>query len=542
MKINRNYIETFIFILVYLFALYFWTQPFHDKQVPYGEYDAMSHFEVGDYIAYNDKSFLYLPPYIDLRYGNDNDFKPHTLWYAPTFHTSLGIMEVFGGQRIIPIFLMNSILATFIIVTVYFVIRSLFGFLPAISSSILLIFSPRDFLPYIWGQWPERFSYAFIPIILYCFYKYMITYGKEEKKPIYLYFTALFSGISFLIHPLGFFHVVFSLVLLYIFIAVKNKRSYINVKHISISILIFLIIFLLFPYQNFRIFPELSADNPANDNGFKLDASRIFSWSLNPADFAGSVPASYFSYKDMHGSWTLPFLIIGLLILLLSRKERDLFLLAWLIGLYIVLHRDLFGKAEFLHRSLSATMHIFAPITAIGTIYLVNLIKVNFPYKKFFKYGMTLVFLYFVLSVNMVAASRTLNKEIYNPDTQSGFFTTLNDAEFEASQWILDNAPKDVNVTVLGIPHQDQVLSATSKKIRWMAAVSQHVTRFYFFREDKEIILKSPEWYIMLDYTMVGPLNDQETFDSMQEFEAKALINHKLVYDKGDIRVYEFEN
>jgi len=155
---------------------------------------------------------------------------------------------------------------------------------------------------------------------------------------------------------------------------------------------------------------------------------------------------------------------------------------------------------------------------------------------------MTLVFLYFVLSVNMVAASRTLNKEIYNPDTQSGFFTTLNDAEFEASQWILDNAPKDVNVTVLGIPHQDQVLSATSKKIRWMAAVSQHVTRFYFFREDKEIILKSPEWYIMLDYTMVGPLNDQETFDSMQEFEAKALINHKLVYDKGDIRVYEFEN
>jgi len=541
MKINKNHIQTLIFILVYLFAIYFWTQPFHEKKVPYGEYDAMSHFEVADYIAYNDRSFMYLPPYIDLRYGNDNDFKPHTLWYAPTFHTSLGIMEVIGGQRILPVFLMNAIFSTFIIITVYFVIRSLFGFLPAILSSVLLIFSPRDFLPYIWGQWPERFSYAFIPIILYCFYKYFTSYSKEQNKPVYLYFTALFSIISFLVHPLGFFHAAFSLAVLYIFLAVKQKKFVFNLKHVSIAIVIFLILFLLFPYQNFRIFPEVFGDKPAQSSGLNLDISRVFSWSLNPADFVGSVPASYFSYREMHGLWTLPFLLVGLLILLLSRKERDLFLLAWLVGLYIVLHRDFFGKVEFIHRSLSATMHIFAPITAVGAIYLASVFKIPKSYGKYIKYGLAAVFIYFAFSVNMVVASRTLNTEIYNPDTSSGFFTTLNDAEFEASQWILDNAPKDVNVTVLGIPHQDQYVSATSKKIRWMAAVSQHVTRFYFFREDKEIILKSFDWYIMLDYTMVGLLNDQETFDSMQEFEKTDLINHTLVYDKGNIRVFKFE-
>ena len=151
MKLSKNYIQTFVFVLVYLFAIYFWSQPYQERKLPYGEFDAMSHFEVADYMAYNDRSLVYLPPYIDLRYGFDNEFKPHTLWYPPPFHTSLGIMEVLGGERVIPIFLLNTVMATFIIITLYFVINSLFGFLPAILSSLLIIFSPRDFMPFLWG-------------------------------------------------------------------------------------------------------------------------------------------------------------------------------------------------------------------------------------------------------------------------------------------------------------------------------------------------------------------------------------------------------
>ena len=154
MKLHKQYIQIFIFILVYLFAIYFWSQPFQEKKSPYGEFDAISHFEVADYIAYNDKSFNKLPHYIDLRYGGDNRYKPHTLWYPPTFHSSLAIMEVFGGERVLSVFLMNTILATFILISVFFVMNSLFGFLPGILSSFLIIFSYRDFMPYLWGQWP----------------------------------------------------------------------------------------------------------------------------------------------------------------------------------------------------------------------------------------------------------------------------------------------------------------------------------------------------------------------------------------------------
>ena len=546
MKLNKNYIQTFIFILVYLFAIYFWSQPFHDKKVPYGEYDAMSHFQVGDYIAYNDESFMALPSYIDIRYGRDNDFRPHTLWYPPTFHTSLGVMEIIGGERIIPVYLLNTIMATFIIITSYFVINSLFGFLPAILSSLLLIFSPRDFMPFLWGQWPERFAYAFIPLILYCLYKYYISYSKQNSQPKYLYLMSLFLGINMLIHPFVFFHSLVGMFVLYILLWINLKKFAFNIKHVIIALLILVVFFAIFPYQTGNIFVSFQSSTSGEKELPSL--SRLFHWSLDPKDFVGSVPAFYFSFKEMHGSWTLPFLLLGIFFLLLRREKRDLFLLAWLISLYLVLHRDMIGIATFLHRSLSATAHVFAPLTAIGAVYLASFIKLPKNYKNYLKFAIAIVFVYLVFSVNMASASKLLNKEVYNPYTQSGFFTTLNDAEYQAGQWILENVPQGYNISVLGIVHDLNILSATAKKIRWLGAVSQHVTRFYYLLEtDEERKNHLENFYIMVDYSMLIPLSNQEQFanliNDMQEFEQNTLKNHTLLYNDNEnhIRVYKLE-
>lgn len=540
MKLNKNYLQTFIFVLVYLFAVYFWSQPLQERQIPYGEYDAMSHFEVADYIAYNDKSFNNLPPYIDIRYGLDNKFKPHTLWYPPTFHSALAVSEVIGGERIVPVYLMNTILATFVIITVYFVINSLFGFLPAILSSLLIIFSPRDFMPFLWGQWPERFGYAFIPIVLYCFYQYFISYSKENSKPRYLYLTSLFLGVQILVHPLSFFHSVIGIAVLYIFLAIKQKKFVFNWKHVAISAVIFIVLFMLFPYQTFNIFSQFSR-SPDTNTQKPFELSRIFQWSLNPADYAGSVPESYFSFTDMHGLWTLPFLLIGILILLWRREEKDLFLLAWFVALYFILHRDLIGKATFLHRSLSASAHIFAPLTAIGVVYLASAVKLPSKFNTYLKYALVAVFVYFVFIVNMVAASAILNKNTYNPNPINGrltsdFLKTLTQPQFEVAEWILENVPAGYNISVLGIPHESDFLPATAYKMRWSMAVSQHVSRFYYLNDDKDTFTKVN--YVMLDYTMVGPVGDEKLFNDMQSFE-KNMTGHELVYDKNSIRIYK---
>ena len=540
MKINKKYVETFIFLLVYLFGIFFWSQPYQERKIPYGEFDAISHFEVADYVAYNDKSFMKLPDYIDIRYGNDNRFKQHILWYPPTFHASLGAMEAIGGERVLPVYLLNTIMATFIIITIYFVMNSLFGFLPAILSSLLIIFSPRDFMPYLWGQWPERFAYALVPIILYCFYKYFIAYSKEDKKPLYLYLTSLFLGINLLIHPLIFFHSVVSLAILYIFLAIKQRKLVFNIKHIAVAALIFLIMFFIFPYQTFNIFPRFDGGTGTAEQK-SPDLSRLFHWSLDTKDYEGSVPANYFSFKDMHGSWTLPFLLLGILFLALRRKEQDIFMLAWLVALYLILHRDLIGKATFLHRSLSQSAHIFAPLTAIGAVYLVSLLKVPQSFNKYIKYAIIIVLVYFTLSINMANAYQTLNKNTYNPNPVDGkigydFLKILTEPQFEAAEWVLKNVPEGYNISILGIPHQDQFVSATAYKIRWFAAVSQHVTRFYYLAADKQNHIKN--FYILLDYTMLGVVGDKITFDDMQQFEKTKLANHTLVYNKNNIKIY----
>lgn len=540
MKINKNYIQTLIFIGVYLFAIYYWSQPFQERKLPYGEYDAMSHFEVADYISYNDKSFMALPPYIDERYGNDNAFRQHVLWYPPTFHSALGYQETISGERILPVFLMNTVLVTFIVVTLYFVINSLFGFYPAILSAIMLIFSPRDFMPFLWGQWPERFGYAIIPIALYCLYKYLKTRREGNKKGIYLYLTGVFLGINLLVHPLSMFHSLASLGIMFVLFSVKKKKFLLNWKHLFVGCLIFLLIFLSFPLQTFNIFGQIGSKVEEQTKA-NVDLGRLFQWSLPPEDYVGSVPASYFSYNDMHGAWTLPFLLLGLLFLVIRRNDNDLLLIAWIVGLYTVLHRDLFGQISFLHRSLSATAHIFIPITALGGLSIASFVKFNKNIKIGVKFLIIGIFLFFIYTVNMADASKSLNNEVYNAYSESGFFTTLNHAEVEAADWILRNTPENFKVTIKGIPYQEQFVSATSKKIKWFAAISQRVTRFYFYLEDKNATLDN--FYIVMDYTMVAPLQNQEPFASilaeMQEFEQNVLVDHKLLYNKDNIRIYK---
>lgn len=538
MKINKNFLQTAIFVIIYLFGIYYWTQPLHERNLPYGEYDAMSHFEVADFMSYHDSSFIDLPPYIDVRYGRDNRYKPHTLWYPPTFHSSLGVMQVLGGDRIISVYLLNTILASFIIITLYFVINRLFGFYPAILSSLLIIFSPRDFFPFLWGQWPERFAYSFIPIILYCFYQYLMSLRKNSAKPIYLYMTGLFLIINFLVHPMVFFHSGVGLFVFYVLFLIKTKKFYFNIKHILISLAIIVGIFLLFPIQTFNLFPSFMKQTDTDVNqGY--DFSRIFKWSLDPKDYEGSVPAMYFSFSDMHGIWTLPFLIIGIIILVLRRKFPDILLLSWLISLYLVLHRDVIGKSIFIHRSLSATAHIFAPLTAIGAVYLTNLIKIPKPFSRYLKYSIIALFVFLAFFVNMNFSSQFINRDTYNPYSQAGILTSINQDEYNAATWFAENVPLSENITVLGIPHEQPYVSATVKKVKWFAAVSQHVTRFFELRENKSEVLKNQ--YIVVDYSFLEQVNDRASIALLQEFEKSVLSNHSLKYDSPNIKVYRYE-
>jgi len=535
MKIKKSYLEILAFLAVYLFAVYMWTLPFQDNKIPYGEFDAISHWEIADSFAQMDKTYVYLPPFIDYSYGTDNRFKPHTLWYHPPFHTDLAMISAFFNDRMVPIYLTNAIFASSILISVFFVIRKLFGFLPALLSEFMLTFSMRDIWPYLWGQWPERFAYAFIPLILYCFYMYFTTYSKENSKPIYLYIMAILLAINMMIHPLAIFHSLVGIFVLGIFLIIKLRKIPFNLKHIGIALIFFIILFAIFPYQTGNIFKTFTREQSTES---KPTFSRLFKWSFNPEDYAGSVPAGYFSFKEMHGLWTLPFLLIGILALAIRRQNRDLFLLAWLVSLYLVLHRDIIGKTELLHRSLSATAHIFVPITVLSLFIIISFIKIPKIYKLFFKYGVAVLIVALTLAYNMPLAYSTLNEAYDSP------IIRLNAEQIEVSEWLKDNIDENQNVSIIGPPAQ------IMQKVWWMASYSHRVSLFFegfmtwkIFEENREEVVKYHllNDYIVVDYSDISLLSDRSFVEQWQEFEKQNLANHTLLYNKDNIRVYKYE-
>ncbi len=543
MKIKSWHLETMAFLAVYLFAIYLWTLPFQDNQIPYGEFDAISHWELADSFAQLDRTYVYLPPFVDYSYGNDNKFKPHTLWYHPPFHTDLGMVaslaSIFTSGRMVPVYLTNAIFASSILISVFFVMRKLFGFLPAILSEFLLAFSMRDIMPYLWGQWPERFGYAFIPLVLYCFYAYFLNYSKEEnaRKGIYLYITAILLAAQMMIHPLSFFHSLAGIFVLSIALAIKLRKIPFNIKHAAAALLILAIILSVFPYQTGNVIKSFTKKTKNAPEPFSF--SRLFEWGPNPKYFEGSVPPSYFSFKDMHGIWTLPFLLTGLLILILRRKENDIFLLAWLVSLYLVLHRDAFGKWTFLHRSLSASAHIFAPITAIGAISAFSIFKMNSTIKNILKYSGALLVVAFALSYNLPQAYSALDQAYDSP------IIRLNAAQIEAGEWLKENVPVEKNVSIAGPPPE------IMQKVWWIASVSHRISNFfegyliwktYENNRDETVRNVLLNDYIVFDYSDILRLSDRSYADRWAAFEQQYMGNHTLLYNQKDIRVYKYES
>lgn len=518
MKINKN-VEAIIVTLLYLTCLYFWTLPIQKNNMPYGEVDAASHFAVADYTYQSDRSIVVLPYYIDRRYGRDNVFKPHSLWYPPPFHTALAIASVFGGSSSVPIYTANAIFCSLIVLGVYFLMRRFFGFEAALISGFLLIFSMRDIMVYMWGQWPERTAFAYLPLVLYCFYKYSNSFLKKEEKPIYLYVMSLLLSVNLFIHPMDFFHSIAALIVFSLFLLIKERRLFFNIKHMSIAVVLFLLIISIFPLQTMRVFLTFKSGGGGSSISARGDISRLFHW-FKPQEGDLGVPQSYFSYKAMIGPyWTVPLIFLGLFFILFRRNNKDLVLLGWLVSLYFMIHLDFIGMGR-VHRSLSGTGHIFYPLMVLGLLYLVSFIPQIKGYKGVIKYGLMLIFVVFMFVSVGVVASKSL-KGAY------GGILRINPYQYDLTKWIKENTVEDAQLYHMG--------SISLAKTRWLWMTGHRYIAYNEYEERNKT-------HVIVDYSDLALIGDQNNVNKLQEWEKQNLANNTLLYNKDYIRVYEFES
>jgi len=530
-------LEVILITVLYLFTIYLWTLPFQENKMPYGEVDAGSHFTLGDYMALTDKPLYTLPYFIDKRYGNDNFYKPHHLWYHPPYHVNFAIMQIIGGERVLPIFLFNAILCSIIVLVSYFVIRKLFGFWAGFLSSLLLVFSMRDILISLWGQWPQQISYFYTPLVLYVFYKYVNSYLEGKTKPVYAYVFAILLGINFYFHPVGSFHTIIALGFFSLFLLIKEKRIPFSFKHISVGILIFIFMLGIFPLQTASVFVQMgggSSEEKAEDPIYH-DFSSLFSWfawkELYSKEYR-TQPESYFDYNSMNGGyWTLPLLFIGLFFILSRRKREDLLLFSFLLAIYFMIHLRIFGVGRP-ERSLAASAQIFYPLIAIGLVSIPSLLgsilKFKKAYKDYVKYILIVLFVIMVFSFNFKPAYSQLK------DAYTGI-VRITPTQYKAAEAIKESSiPMNANITGLGIfpPVRQQ-------KMRWLWFISHRYIRPY--KGSLEVGQKPV--YVMVDYSDLILLRQDPTYNEefiqLQNFEKEKLSNGTLIIDHGLIKVYQ---
>lgn len=527
MKLSKNNLELLAFAALFLSALYLWTLPMQSVKLPFGDVDASSHFVIGDLMVQTDKAVLEQPYHVKFRYYGQNNNYPSYLWYPPQYWTLTAMLQVFGGERILPVFFGIALLSLAFVLTSFILIKELFGFWTAWLASLLLMFSTRDYMIYLWGQWPQSLSFGLTPLILYCYYRHIMSLkdSKTSQTPFnraYIYFISIFLAGQFFFHPQGLVASAGAMIITTALFAIKHKKLFFNLKHTAAAILIFFAVTSAFaPFNVGEFWHELLSGDESPTSHSNL--GKLLKWYHIQKD--EGLPDFYFTYSKTHGSfnggilswWTLPFLFLGILLIIYWRRDEHLVMLSWLIALYFLTRMGAFGMGTRDIRMFAFEAHVFYPIIAFGAISLSGFFG---RHKQYAKYGIIALFLILAVSINGKSAYNVLNGMQYS-------ISRINPYQYEAAEWIMGNLGAEDNIYDIGTLGY----SYYSGKIKWMSALSQR----HFIMEDR---WKNITNYVLFDYTDPMLMKDQNQINAMQEME-KNFANFTLVYNRNQIKVYK---
>ena len=569
-----NKVDIAALTVLFIVSFYVWTLPIQNDSRPFGEIDSAWHFSIGDYIVSSDEPIWRLPFYIGQWYYNFNPLlgvnTPH---YPPPNHYNAALVQVLGGERFAPVFIYRAITSFMGVFSVYFLISRLFGTAPAIAASAGLVFSFRDYLTYIWGQQPTLISVVIAPVAFYAFYRYLDSYYKQENKVAYLYVTVLLLGSQYLLHIQGFFlsfltlsafcflmwikHIgpviqkpkrltiagILPAVLPFLSgIASKLPLAHEKPKHLAFCTALFLIISL--PFLAVYIGTDnLGASEPENRT------ARILNWGIRPEDGPSGYPPRFYEFSNQYPLILAPLLFLGITFALIKRRNRDLLILSWVIGVYLVLHADVFLGTSPLRstRMLISEPALFYSLIALGGMFLVAITgafrKMTPNIKSVFKFA--------VAATIIVAIFNTTAGETV--DTLSGVYPPIarvTDVQAAASEWMRVSLPENSYVYYIPFGNDFRLGVWQEPKVWWLSAISQrHVTGFTGTFANNAHAADSPFYYVF-DYSdlvifRTVPNNMQQLAQQkialLLEFETQNFNVSDALYNENNIRVYKVE-
>ncbi len=539
----RDYI---VIALIFIIGMYFASLPVQNNEMPFGEGDGAHQFGKSDYFYSTDKVHLSSPFFIYATwYSSPNAYTGNPYdgaLYPPFYFIDGALFQSFTGERLMGLNLFTAFMALVLAgLSTYFFMRKLFGFYPAMLSGFMMLFAYRSLMGYVWGQRAILAAFAFIPIILYCYYKYTKSYLAGDHKPIYLGLLTVLLATASLFHAVTLIFLFVIISIYTIILWIKHKKLPFDIKAAAIAAILFLIVFAPFAYQ-------LSKSTVGKPKEFELvDGNAFFKW-YEPE---GQDNQQLYSYKTAYGGyWTLPLLLLGLILLFLKKKEdKYLLLFSWLLGLYIMFHLPAFNQTQFrLDQMIKAEAFIFYPLMALGLMMIPGFIKMPKQTKSYLRMGLA--------ALLIIVFGFTMVKPFFVSlhDTYDGILR-ITPVQYEFTGWLDKNIEDDEVAMLFGpitYPKERfmQVLSHKALKNTVFSLQEPEQYEASFNRTLANVIevtqgeVQSIK-YAIFDMTDISHLSEQEQMffiGAMSNFQKNhGLEGKQPIYSQENIFVFDLE-
>ena len=171
-------------------------------------------------------------------------------------------------------------------IAMYVLTREFWGRSAAIVSALFYMFVPYRALDiYVRGALAESFSFVWLPLIIWSFYKLTVT-----KKPIHIHLSAIFLALLMITHNLIFLSFMLILPLYLLFLILISKKKLFTIYYLLFTIFLALGLSAFFwlpalAEKKFTIVDNLLLVNLANYNIHFVYPAQLWNW---PWGFGGS--------------------------------------------------------------------------------------------------------------------------------------------------------------------------------------------------------------------------------------------------------------
>jgi len=537
--------------ILFLVAFWLWALPIQKNSLPFGEHDGAYIFSHGDYMSYVDKSSDVSGDYpISIAFwytGYNKVLGPMTLEYPPPYLMDYAFAQIFGGERIVPVYIFIAVSCFIGIFSIYLLMRELYGFEAAILTSTAIMFSFRTALLYLWGQRHNVTAFIFIPIAIYSLYIYLDSFYKNEEKIQYLYIFVLLLICTYLVHfSATVFLIPFTLILITL-MSIKNKRLPIKNKNIK-HYLILATLAIIIVSQFYLIY--FGADSTDKVDFAIKNIGGFFKWIEIPSNNFGMNPIFHDYSSSYMSFWSIVLLLLGVFVLLWRRKNKDLVLISALSALYAMFHLSNFGLitegSYRIGRYLVLENYFFYSIMVIGLLFIPDLVKVPKQYRSISKLLLTVFFLIILVSTQGSKLYDTLN------DSYEGVLR-ITPVQYELSEWIQENIPEDSALYIRGTltyPKKAfvQILSRRTMERGEDIPLRREILSENIIKDNMKVLpqfVRGTDWvipldYVIFDYTDILAIGNQQMFDSLTQMEETVSKNASVIYNKNNIKVYKY--